>query len=201
MADVLYSIDVALFTFVNHTLHNGLFDALMPALTDWNQSWPTRILAVVLWILMLVKGGRPGRVAALLLIPTIAATDQLSSSVLKPLVDRLRPCHVLTDVHLLVGCGGGKSFPSSHAVNTFAAAVLLSHFYVRWRWAFFTFAGLVAFSRVYVGVHYPSDVIGGALIGASVAIVIVSGWDELDRRWKLRRATPEQSPGEGEPRS
>jgi undecaprenyl-diphosphatase len=170
MTEILYSIDLALFVFVNHTLQNGVFDVVMPFLTDLNHHWPARILIVALWILLLVKGGRPGRIAALLLIPTVVVSDQLSSSVLKPLVDRVRPCHELLDVHLLVGCGGGLSYPTSHAGNNYPSA------------------GDLAFTRVYVGVHYPSDVVGGALIGLAVGFAMVLGAEAIDRWWKARRS-------------
>jgi len=188
MADFLYGIDVAVFTFVNRTLQNAAFDVLMPFLTDLNRNKPALVVVALLWVLLLVKGGRPGRIAALLLIPTIAVSDQLSSSVLKPLIDRARPCHELLDVHLLVGCGGGRSFPSSHAVNNFAGAWVLAHYIPKMGWIFFSIAGLVAFSRVSVGVHYPSDVIGGAVIGIAIGYAMVQAAEAVDRFVKVRRA-------------
>ncbi|HLB01237.1 MAG TPA: phosphatase PAP2 family protein, partial [Bacteroidota bacterium] len=109
-------------------------------------------------------------------------SDQVSSSLLKKLIMRPRPCHAIgglpveEHIRLLVDCGGGFSFPSSHAVNNFAAAMLLSHFYPRRRMALFFVAGIVAFSRISVGVHYPSDVLGGMLVGMLVAAVCILGW-------------------------
>ena len=109
----------------------------------------------------MIKGGKRGRTAALLVVLVIVCSDQLSSFVIKPLVNRPRPCHtvegvpVVENVHLLVGCGGGKSFPSSHAVNNFAVATLFAFFYKRARVWLFLWAFLVAFSRVAVGVHFP----------------------------------------------
>ncbi len=85
-------------------------------------------------------------------------------------------------MHLLVDCGPGKSFPSSHAVNNFALAVLFSHYYRPWTWAFFTWAGLVAFSRVAVGVHFPLDAAGGALIGTLLAAGVIRLWRAIERR-------------------
>lgn len=198
MADFLYGIDVAVFVFVNRTLQNVVLDVLMPFLTDLNHNKPALVVVALLWVLLLVKGGRPGRIAALLLIPTIAASDQLSSSVIKPLIDRARPCHELLDVHLLVGCGAGRSFPSSHAVNNFAGAWVLAHYLPKAKWAFFSLAGLVALSRVYVGVHYPSDVIGGGLIGIAVGYVMVKALEAVERLVKSRRS-PSEPTSEGNP--
>jgi undecaprenyl-diphosphatase len=140
----------------------------------------------MLWLLLLVKGGIRGRWAAILLVPTIVLSDQLNSFWLKFIVERLRPCHELLDVRLLVGCGSGYAFPSSHAVNNFAGALVLSYFLPRWTWAFFTFAGIVAFSRVYVGVHYPSDVVAGAIVGMAIAGGVIVLFDILESWWVRR---------------
>jgi undecaprenyl-diphosphatase len=193
LIDFLNSLDRSLFHVCNQTLQNTVFDVVMPFVTDLNKN-PTALLAVgLLWLLLLFKGGKGGRIAALLLIPAIAFSDQFNSSFLKHLVDRPRPCQVLTNVHLLVSCGSGYSFPSSHAVNNFAGAIVLSYFLPRWTWAFFSFASIVAFSRIYVGVHFPSDVLAGAIIGiicgALVILLFRAGETWLMGR-KLRRQYP-----------
>ena len=149
---------------------------------------------VQLWLLLLLRAGTPGRIAALLLIPTITFADQLNSFFLKYLIVRPRPCHVLPDVHLLVGCGSGYSFPSSHAVNTFAAALVLAYFLPRWTWAFFSFAIIVAFSRVYVGVHYPSDVLGGSIVGFLCGALIILAFRAGEQWWVGRRTPGERLP-------
>jgi len=107
----------------------------------------------------------------------------------KQLVQRPRPCHtvngvpVVADVHLIAGCGSGKSFPSSHAVNNFAVATLFAFYYRRLRYGVYGWAALVALSRVFMGVHYPSDIVGGALIGTLLCYVIVYSWTAACRRW------------------
>jgi undecaprenyl-diphosphatase len=179
--------DRELFLFLNQAPQNAVFDAILPFLTDLNRKPIGFVILVLLWVLLLTRGGRPGRIAALLLIPTIALSDQLNSSVLKFIIERPRPCTELPNVHLLVGCGSGYSFPSSHAVNNFAAAFVLSYFLPRWTWAFFSFACVIAYSRIYVGVHYPSDVLAGSIIGAAIGLAVVLVF-RLAEEWWLRRS-------------
>jgi undecaprenyl-diphosphatase len=185
--EFFWNIDRIVFHFCNHDLENKLFDAVLPVVTDLNKHWYGLWLAAILWLLLLLRAGTPGRLAALLLIPTIAFSDQLNSYFLKYLIVRPRPCHVLPDVHLLVGCGSGYSFPSSHAVNTFAAALVLAYFLPRGTWAFFSFAVIVAFSRVYVGVHYPSDVLGGSIIGLTCGALVILLFRIIEQWWVGRK--------------
>lgn len=187
MLDALVNFDKNLFLFLNQGLQNWAFDQVLPFLTDSNRKPIGILILAALWLLLLTKGGRPGKIAALLLIPTIALSDQLNSSFLKFIIERPRPCAELANVHLLVGCGSGYSFPSSHAVNNFAAALVLSYFLPRWTWAFFVYAGVIAFSRIYVGVHYPSDVIAGAMIGMVVGWIVIVVFRSAEEWWLKRR--------------
>jgi membrane-associated phospholipid phosphatase len=109
---------------------------------------------------------------------TVGISDTLSSRVVKPAVARLRPCNDLAmqpDVHLSVHCGSGYSFTSSHAANHFAVAAWLFttlgmlHRRVRWLW--WLWAASIAYAQVYVGVHYPGDVLGGAVLGMGVGFL------------------------------
>lgn len=195
MVDFLYSIDLSLFYFINHSLQNPFFDAAMPFITDLNKKPLALIIVAFLWILLLAKGGKSGRTAALLLIPTIVFSDQFNSVVLKFFFERLRPCHALQDVHLLVSCGSGYSFPSSHAVNNFAGAVVLSYYLPKWKGGFYLFAAIVAFSRVYVGAHYPSDVLGGAMVGVGCGALVVFLFTRAEAWWKSRK-TVQDNPQE-----
>lgn len=184
MIEWLYAVDLSIFLFLNRTLATPLGDVLWPLITDYDKQLPVRILLLAVWLWLLVKGGRRGRTAALMLIPLLVITDQLSSTFIKSLVGRIRPCHALPldQIHLLVGCGG-LSFPSSHAVNNFGVATMFSVYYPKARAALYAWASLVAISRVFVGVHYPSDVLAGAIIGTCVAWLVVTGWDKLTRRF------------------
>jgi len=181
MIEFLYSIDKAVFFFINRTISNPVLDWLMPFLTDLNKHKLAIAIAVLLWLWLMIRGGKTGRTAGILLVLSIIVSDQFSSSVLKNFIGRLRPCHVLQGVRLLVDCGSGFSFPSSHAVNNFAGATILSHYYRKYAWGWFSLASLIALSRPYIGVHYPSDIAGGALIGWACAYGVIALWEFIER--------------------
>jgi undecaprenyl-diphosphatase len=103
----------------------------------------------------------------------VGLTDQVSSSIFKPLFHRLRPCNdpaLLGKTRLLLDhCSGGFSFTSSHAANHFGLAMFI---FITWGTAqqkitkyFFVWAGVIAYAQMYVGVHYPLDILGGTIIG------------------------------------
>lgn len=185
MIEFLYSIDVTIFFFINHTLSNPVFDLFMPFLTDLNKHKPVLLFLLLFVGYVLWKGGTTGRITISILIITIIISDQLNSSVLKEIFSRIRPCRSLDGVRLLVDCGGGLSFPSSHAVNNFAAATVISNFYHKQKWYWFAFAFLVAFSRTYVGVHYPSDILAGSILGFIIGFIIVSIWKSINTKFKI----------------
>lgn len=169
MFEILQNIDTQVFYLINNGLSNKILDKIMPFITEVD-SWV--LVYLVGFYYLFFKSGRNGRIAGVALILTIIATDQINSSILKELVGRIRPCHVLPNVNLLVDCGGGKSFPSSHAANNFAAATVIILFFRKYHYFFYSIAALVALSRVYVGVHYPIDITVGAFVGLLIAIIM-----------------------------
>ena len=164
----LVNIDRAIFFFINTSLANPVTDFIMPMITtDLHlKIFYGLCLALILW-----KGDNRLRIAILFSLAAIALTDQISASVIKPIFARPRPCSNL-DVHLLVGCGSGFSFPSSHAANLFGQAYLFRVIKPGFAKFLIPLAIVVALSRVFVGVHYPIDIIVGAALGTIIGFCV-----------------------------
>ena len=176
MLETLAEFDRSLFLFFNVGLANPVTDFVMPIVTSDNL---LRVAYALAMVLILWKGDARMRWLVLVSIIVLAFTDQLSAGLLKPMIGRLRPCHTLENINLLVGCGGGKAMPSSHAANAFGQAVLFALLYARVRWWLVGVATLIAISRVSVGVHYPADVIAGALLGTLVALALAFAFERV----------------------
>ncbi|MCC6726391.1 MAG: phosphatase PAP2 family protein [Saprospiraceae bacterium] len=168
----LLQFDENLFFWVNISCQNAFFDWLMPLLRN-KLIWLPFYVFITSFLLLNFR--RQGLVAVIFLVLAVAVADNLSSQVIKKSVERLRPCKVLEpqrEMYLRVPCGSGYSFPSSHASNHFAVAtfllLLLGKLFKWVKLPLIGWASLVAFAQVYVGVHYPFDVIGGALLGVMV---------------------------------
>ncbi len=180
----LQQIDESLLRFINITLANPITDKAMPLITK-EESWI--IFYVLFWLSLVFTGGKRGAIAGILLLLLILITDQ-TSNFFKAYFQRIRPCNVLTDLHMLVNCTQSFSMPSSHAVNNFAAATFLCHFYPKYRYALFTGAFIVAISRIFVGVHYPFDMMVGAVLGIIIAMLMLFIWKFINSKFKILKS-------------
>lgn len=179
----IIELDQWFFTLINVGLSNPLFDAL---LLWFREKWFWMPLYLFIGAYASLNYGKRGWLIILGLILVAGLSDFTSSTLIKKRVIRIRPCNDIEMVDRMqerVGCGGGYSFPSSHASNHFAAAVfLIGVFRLKGKWpqkALLAWAGLIAFSQVYVGVHYPLDVICGAILGSLIASLVLYAW----RKW------------------
>ncbi len=177
MASFLYSIDLTILYFFNHTLSCHLLDRFFGIITNVNDWYITYLLLLGI---SFFKGGRKGKIAVLGVLLLILVTDQFGATYLKHWVHRIRPCNALADVITPLGCNGTFSFPSNHALNNFAAAVFFYRLFPKLKWLLFITASLIAISRVYMGLHYPSDILGGAVIGSAFGYLFSSAVLKID---------------------
>ncbi|MEA3477144.1 MAG: phosphatase PAP2 family protein [Bacteroidota bacterium] len=176
MLDWLQTIDTELFLFLNG-LHNSFFDWFM----YWvSVKWVWIPLYAFLLFLIIKEYKWKSLVILLLVAILITLSDQLSVHLFKNTIHRLRPCHnpaIMDSVHLVKDhCGGMYGFVSSHAANSFALAVFLIGLLGK-RFKYFTilillWAVLISYSRIYLGVHYPGDVIVGGIFGATLGYIL-----------------------------
>ena len=181
----LQSFDQSLFVFVNRIATHPILDVLMPFFRE-STVWIPFYLFLIVFIF--VNFGKKGWVWLLFAFITVLLTDQLSSSIIKNWVQRPRPCAdplFSNQVRLLLDhCSGGYSFTSSHATNHFGVAtflfVTLGRFFGSWKYLLFIWAALICYAQVYVGVHYPLDVIFGALLGFMLGHFVCWAYQKSD---------------------
>jgi len=184
MLEWLQQIDQALFYFINVKLANPVTDFIMPIITNDNN---LRIAYIVTLVIILIKGSRQLRLLALFAGLTLLLTDQIAAAWLKPLIARPRPCHTLTDIRLLVGCGAGYSMPSAHAANAFGQLFVFGLFHRKTFYILSVVAVLIALSRPFVGVHYPFDILVGAILGAAIGALMYLLFMAVWRRLKTEK--------------
>ena len=167
MLDSLLGWDEHIFRQLNGHWPNPLLDRLLPLVTDAGKY---TLPFVVIGIVIMVVGRARGLRFLVLAVVSVVVADAIGTHLFKYGFLRPRPCIALTDVRLLVGCTNLPSFPSNHAVNASVLATLATLSMPRLWPPAVALAVLVGYSRVYVGVHYPLDVLGGSVLGIAVAL-------------------------------
>ena len=171
---------------------NGLHDMFQDAFW-WmvTAKWSSLLLVLALAWILLHQNRRHALLVLAMLVLSILVADQVSSGLIKHLVERLRPTHdpsLESMVHVINGYRGGLyGFVSSHAANSFAIATLLA-LVMRHRvvtLSMFTWALLQCYSRVYLGVHYPGDILGGIIVGVLAGWLVWQLMRWIERRWRI----------------
>ena len=164
----MINLDTSLFLFFNRDLTNPLFDEIIPVLTR-STTWIPLLL--IMGFLFWKRDGKWALVIMTCSIILIGLSDLFSVRVLKPLFERARPCHpdhLVEGGRFLVGHLKSLSFPSSHAFNSAAFSAYFTYFVPKRKYLFLAITLIIGYTRIYVGVHYPFDVLGGWLIGAGM---------------------------------
>lgn len=190
MLETLKSLDTQLFLFIN-SRHCSFLDVVMYWISDKVFWVPFYALLLVLIILHFKK-------QSILIISSIILlillSDQISANVIKDLVKRPRPSHELAIeglVHLSkAGPGGHYGFVSAHASNSFALffflTLILPASFKKLKWILCFWAIIISYSRIYNGVHYPGDVLGGAVLGAALAWMVSRIYFMMDKKLKIK---------------
>ena len=174
--ETLSNIDSDLFLFLNG-LHADWMDKVMVLLTDmW--AWFPLYLLLIYWTVK--QYGKRCWWIFLTIGIVVLCSDQLSAHVCKPLFQRLRPCYnpdFQNLIYLPKGMAGGRyGFVSSHAANTFAvAAFLTAALHKNYKWigiVLYLWAFISSYSRIYLGFHYPGDILCGALLGILIGLIL-----------------------------
>jgi undecaprenyl-diphosphatase len=178
----IQSLDTGLFLFINHAMANGVFDVLMPAFSLRGYLLVIPFLLAMLLISANKKqqDGKTFLTAAAWTLIVASCAWYLSGwavDTLKVAIARERPCRALEHIRLILPCPKSFSMPSGHACSSFAVAVPLfsltrGYIALIWRLYPLVLASLIAFSRVYLGVHYPSDVLVGMLLGGIIGLAL-----------------------------
>jgi len=172
----LLQLDQTVFFLINGEWHNAFLDTIMPYWRD-KMFWSPLYVFLLFYILLNFK--LKGFYFILMIVAVVTIADTTSSKVIKKSVQRVRPCNdllVKEEVQLLVNCGSGYSFTSSHSTNHFAVATfLILTLFRRYRgakYALIFWASSIAYGQVYVGVHYPLDVLAGGLLGIIIGVFV-----------------------------
>lgn len=185
MIEQLLEIDKSIFLWLN-SFHSPFWDKFFLIYTN-SKSW---IPVILLMVVMLFKtfSLRTALIYFVLIGASVGLCDFIASGIMKPNFERLRPCHDFLEEMTLVGnCGGMYGFASSHAANSFG---LFSGFSSAFKgnkfvfWGLLIWACLMAYSRVYIGVHHPGDIIVGAFIG----IVVPKFFFYIYNKWFAQQA-------------
>lgn len=196
---MLWDLDQSLFTHINSIWTNPFFDAFFPLITDLHKTLYFKIFVLpVLLVLFYWRFHRKGLLIVLFLVLALGSADFLSNKALKKTIQRPRPpLHTELSVVVRSPFGGGYSMPSNHAVNMFTLATYTSGFIPILGFFVFPMAILVAYSRVYNGVHFPSDILVGALIGILFGILFSKLCKKALEKWghKLqKKSLPQREP-------
>lgn len=179
--ETILHFDKMLFRLINRSWQNPLFDSLLPIIRN-SATWVPLYLFLLIFGLLNFK--KNVWIWVVFAASTAILCDFVSSDIIKETFYRLRPCHHPGLAILRVGyCGQNSSFTSSHATNHFGMAIFffltLKDYIHKWGYLFFAWAAIIIYAQVYVGVHYPLDVICGGMVGTCLGLITATAFNRV----------------------
>lgn len=163
----IQTIDSNILFWIQNNIHNKFLDYFMSFITTLGD-----IGAIWILIAIALLFSRKYRTIGILTLSVLLLNALLGEGIIKNLIQRPRPFNTLDGLDIIVRQPSSYSFPSGHTSSAFAAALMLGHYFKKYRWYIYIFAGLIAFSRIYLLVHYPSDVFGGIILGTLSYLIV-----------------------------
>jgi len=180
----LLSVDTQLFFLINHLPHAGLVDSFALFLSGLGE---VGIVWFVIGACLVFKEESKNHRLFIPLGVAAGLAWSIAELILKPLVVRLRPSSALNAATVIGGFPLGYSFPSTHATFAFALAVVLAYKEPKWKKGLFLLAFAISLSRVYLGHHYPSDVVAGGLLGWGIGSLVIRWYKEISNKKRYNR--------------
>lgn len=174
MISLIQRLDNSILFFIKNNMHNLILDKVMVMITSLGDNG-------VIWIIIacLLIASKKYRNVGLMTLGALLLSSILGDVVLKNIFHRIRPSAAIPSAQLLIAKPMSYSFPSGHAASSFAAAGVLSRYLKNYSLGTFAIACLIAFSRIYLFVHYPTDVLAGIVLGLLCSRIIVSIFNKI----------------------
>ncbi len=177
MIEIINKFDISILNFIRNNFSNEFMDKLMVVITALGDRGLIWIIIAI--ILLAIKKYRK---IGIILLTSLLLTSLLGEGIVKNIIQRPRAFITYPDISILIKPPTSFSFPSGHTASSFAAAVVLGHYFKNWSFIFYFLAILIAFSRLYLFVHYPSDIIVGIILGVTCGLLTMK---LLDKKIKL----------------
>lgn len=179
MIELIQKFDVQILNLINNYCHNPIMDKIMTTITSIGNAG--FIWIVIALILIITPRYREVGIMTLCALILNAILGEL---ILKNIFERSRPFDILDDIILLIKTPISFSFPSGHTASSFAAVGIIGAMIKKYKWYALSLAILIAFSRMYLFVHYPTDIIGGIILGIFSSRIVLKVWPRLKIQYK-----------------
>lgn len=168
MLEIISNLDINILNFIRDNLSNPVMDKIMIFITTLGDKG-------IIWIIMgmILLSMKKYRKVGFTLLIALLVNALIGEGILKNIVQRPRAFITYPDISIIINPPSSFSFPSGHTASSFAAATVLGYYFKKWNYLFYFFASLIAFSRLYLFVHYPSDVIVGIILGITCGLLTI----------------------------